>query len=813
MSIAELTAEELYRSFDHEGLAFETTDDLESIEGLLGQPRAVAAIEFGIDIEREGYNIFAFGPDGTGKHSAVRHILERRAARRPVPPDLCYVHNFAEPHRPQLLRLPAGSGQRLRRAMKHLVEELGGVLRAALESEEYQTRRQLLEDRFEERQAKALSQLGEEAQLAGLALVRTPVGLIVAPQQGEEVMDPEKLAELPAAEQQRIHDLIEAFKDKLQKLMLQFPRWKRETREQLRQLDLEVSRFALEPLMDDIREEFAELPEVLAYLEAVEADIVDKAHRQDEAEQPMQELMKAMSGTPKAEPKFALRYQVNVLVDHGDTEGAPVIYEDNPTYPNLVGRIEHIPQMGAMITDFSLIKAGALHRANGGYLLLDAVKLLTHPYAWDGLKRMLRAHEIRIESLAEALSLLPTYSLEPQPTPLDLKITLLGNARLYALVSQADPDFAELFKVAADFAEQLDWDGDNLELYARLIAKLAQEKELRPFDRQAVARLAEHGARTLGDGRKLSLFMGKMLDLMREADYWAGEADRAVAAAEDVQRAIDARIFRSDRIRHRIQEQMLRETVLVDTTGSATGQVNGLAVLQIGDFAFGRPSRITARVRLGKGEVIDIEREVELSGPLHSKGVLILAGFLGARFAAERPLSLSASLVFEQSYGGIDGDSASSAELYALLSAIADVPIKQSLAVTGSVNQHGQVQAIGGVNEKIEGFFDLCSARGLTGEQGVLVPSSNVQHLMLRQDVVTAVAAGRFHIYPVATIDQGIEQLTGLPAGERDEHGDYPPDSLNRRVEDRLSELSRAAQRFSSPAAPESPAAEIQDDR
>ena len=800
MRTSELTPDELRRTCDPEELPFETTDDLEALEGLLGQPRAVAAIEFGSSIEREGYNIFAFGPDGTGKHSAVRQILERRAARRPVPPDLCYVHNFEESQRPRLLELPAGKGRDLCEAMEHLVEELRTVLRTALESEEYQTRRQLLEDRFEERQAAALTQLGKEAEEAGLALVRTPVGLIVAPQQGEEVLGPDKLAELPAEEQERIHQLVESFKEKLQKLMRQFPRWKRESREQLRRLDLEVSRFALAPLLDEIREEFAELPEVLAYLQAVEKDIVQSSHRLDGGgEAPMQELMKAMSGEAKPEPSFARRYRVNVLVDHRGAEGAPVVYEDHPTYANLVGRVEHVPQMGAMITDFSLIKAGALHRANGGYLLVDAVKLLTHPYAWDGLKRMLRAQEIRIESLAEALSLFPTYSLEPQPTPLDLKLTLLGEPRLYVLLCQLDPDFAELFKVAADFAEQLDWDSGNLELYARLIARLARDKELRPFDRSAVARLAEHGARTLGDGRKLSLYMGKMLDLMREADFWAGEADRAVASSEDVQRAIDARIFRSDRIRQRMQEQMLRETVLVDTAGSAVGQVNGLSVLQIGDFAFGRPSRITARVRLGKGEVIDIEREVELSGPLHSKGVLILGGFLGARFASERPLSLSASLVFEQSYGGIDGDSASSAELYALLSAIAGAPIKQSLAVTGSVNQHGRVQAIGGVNEKIEGFFDLCAARGLTGDQGVLVPSSNVQHLMLRDDVVAAVAAGRFHVHAVETIDQGIELLTGLPAGERDERGDYPPDSLNRRVEDRLHELAQAAQSFASP--------------
>jgi predicted ATP-dependent protease len=799
MSIQELTPDRLRRVCDLAELAFETTSDLEELQGLLGQPRAVAAVEFGVGIERDGYNIFAFGPDGTGKYSAVRQILEERAAQRPVPPDLCYVHNFAEPHRPQLLAVPAGRARLLRQAMEHLVEELPGVLRAALESEEYQTRRQLLEEQFEERQAKALSQLGEEAQEAGLGLMRTPVGLIFAPQQGGEVLAPDKLAELPATEQQRIQELVEGFKEKLQKLMRQFRRWKRKTSEKLRWLNLEVSRFALEPLIDDLREQFADLPIVLTYLEAVEADIVENTHRLDDAKAPMQELMKSLSGKARPEPSFTSNYRVNVLVDNGDAKGAPVVYEDNPTHLSLVGRVEHIPQMGAMVTDFTLIKAGALHRANGGYLLLDAANLLRHPYAWDGLKRTLRAHEIKIESLAEALSLFTTYSLEPEPTPLDLKITLLGDPMLYTMLCNLDSDFGELFKVAADFGEQLDWNPENLGLYARLIAKLARDKELRPFDRQAVGRLVEQGARSLGDGRKMSLFMGRVLDLMREADYWANEADHKVVTAADVQQAIDARIFRSDRIRHRIQEAMLRETVLVDTTGDAVGQVNGLSVLQIGDFAFGKPSRITAGVRLGKGEVIDIEREVELSGPLHSKGVLILSGFLGARFAAERPLSLSASLVFEQSYGGIDGDSASSAELYALLSAIAELPLKQSLAVTGSVNQLGQVQAIGGVNEKIEGFFDLCSARGLTGDQGVLVPSANVQHLMLREEVVEAVAASLFHVYPVATIDEGIELLTGLEAGRRDEQGLFPEDTVNRRVEDRLGELARAVQRFSSP--------------
>jgi predicted ATP-dependent protease len=453
-----------------------------------------------------------------------------------------------------------------------------------------------------------------------------------------------------------------------------------------------------------------------------------------------------------------------------------------------------------MVTDFTLIKPGALHSANGGYLLLDALKLLQHPYAWEGLKRTLRAGRIKIEALAEALSLISTYSLQPGATDLSVKIVLLGSPNVYYLLSQVDPDFRELFKVAADFAEELDWTPENAALYASLIAKLAREKQLKPFEREAVARVIERGARDVSDSRKLSLYMGRVLDLMREADHWATRSEHKQVTRADVDRAIEARVFRSDRLRDRIQEQIRRGTVLLDTEGSRVGQVNGLSVYQLNDFSFGRPSRITARVRLGKGEVVDIEREVELSGPLHSKGVLILSGFLGARFGVQRPLSLSASLVFEQSYGGIDGDSASSAELYALLSAIAELPLRQSLAVTGSVNQQGGVQPIGGANEKIEGFFDICAARGLTGEQGVLIPATNVEHLMLRRDVREAVREGQFHIYPVTTIDEGIELLTGVPAGERDASGVFPEESGNGRVEKRLADSARLAREFASPS-------------
>jgi lon-related putative ATP-dependent protease len=477
-----------------------------------------------------------------------------------------------------------------------------------------------------------------------------------------------------------------------------------------------------------------------------------------------------------------------------------VVYEDNPTYQNLVGRAEYMAQLGALSTDFGLIRAGALHQANGGYLILDAARVLSQAYAWEGLKRTLRSGEIRIESLGQALSLISTASLEPEPIPLNVKVVLVGERLLYYLLSQHDSEFNELFKVAADFEEQADRSPANDLLYAQLIGRLARQEKLLPFDRGGVARVIEQSARFTGDAEKLSLHNRTLSDLLREADYWARKAGGNVVAAGDVQRAIDAQVYRASRVRERFREEILRGFLLIDTEGAKVGQVNGLSVVQPGRFAFGHPSRITARVRLGRGEVVDIEREVELSGPIHSKGVLILSAFLGARYVSDRPFSLSASLVFEQSYSGVEGDSASSAELYALLSALAETPIKQSLAVTGSVNQRGEVQAIGGVNEKIEGFFDLCQARGLTGEQGVLIPASNVKNLMLRRDVVEAVEAGKFHVYPVETIDQGIALLTGEEAGERDGEGNFPEGSVNQRVEDRLIALAEKRRAFGQPS-------------
>jgi lon-related putative ATP-dependent protease len=536
---------------------------------------------------------------------------------------------------------------------------------------------------------------------------------------------------------------------------------------------------------------------VLAYLAEVEHDVIDGADRflpgsDDEAPEALRRVLH-----PHGDEARFRRYAVNVMVDHAAARGAPVISEDNPIHPNLIGRIEHVAELGALLTDFTLIRPGALHRGNGGYLLLDALKLLQQPLAWEGLKRALRTHEIRIESLGEALGLASTVSLEPEPIPLEIKVVLLGDRPLYYLLAAHDPEFGDLFKVMADFEQDIARSPDADVAYARLIAGLVRRHGLRPFDRGAVARAIEYASRLASDGAKLSLHTRSISDLLHEAERCAIEAGRSIATAGDVQAAIDAQLHRADRIHERMLEAVGRGTVLIETGGEVVGQINGLSVVELGDRAFGHPTRITARARVGDGRVIDIEREVELGGPIHSKGVLILSGLLGARYAEHVPLSLSATIVFEQSYGGVEGDSASAAELCALLSAIAELPVKQSLAVTGSINQHGALQAIGGVNEKIEGFFDVCKLRGLTGEQGVVIPRSNAQHLMLRKDVVAAVADGKFHVHAVATADEALELVTGRVAGIRDHDGRFPVGSIHALVEARLLRFADDVRRFS----------------
>lgn len=786
-AIKPLNAQQLFTRCDPKQFKFKTTDELAELTEVVGQKRAVEAICFGIGIERDGYNLFAMGPSGSGKHTIVRRFLDQQAVKEPPPTDWCYVHNFAQPSKPRALKLPRGKAAEFARDMERLVEDLRSAIPAAFETDEYRARRQEIEQEFAERQEREFETIRQRAEPQKIALIRTPAGLAFAPTERGEVMKPEHFEKLPAAERERIEKAIAELQDAVAKVVHQVPKWRRETQRKIKELNRDVTRVAVNSLIEELKRDYADIAGVPEYLDAVQRDVIENA---DDFRHPSEGEKPSFLGVPlpvgELQEAALRRYRVNVLIDNSATQGAPVIYEDNPTHANLVGRIEHQQQMGALVTDFTLIKAGALHRANGGYLLLDALKLLQQPYAWEGLKRALRAREVRIESLGQALSLVSTTSLEPEPIPLDVKVVLVGERLLYYLLHAYDPEFADLFKVEADFEDDTARDAQSHLLYARLIATVAKQENLLAFDRAAVARLIEHGSRLAGDAEKLSLQMRELTDLARESDFWARREKRQVVTPADVQQAIDAQERRADRVRARLQEQILRETLLIDTAGEKIGQVNGLSVLQLGGFAFGTPTRITARVRYGGGRVVDIERETKLGGPIHSKGVLILSGFLAGRYVPDQPLSLAASLVFEQSYGGVEGDSASSAELYALLSALAELPIQQSFAVTGSVNQHGDVQAIGGVNEKIEGFFDICKARGLTGRRGVLIPASNVKHLMLRADVRDAAATGKFQIYAVSHIDEGIEILTGVPAGKRGKDGKFPKDTVNFRVEQRL---------------------------
>jgi len=796
-----LQPDALYSRCDPGNFSFRTTDELEELENSLGQNRAIEALQFGIAIGCRGYNMFALGPPGSGKHTMVRRYLEEAAASAPVPADWAYVNNFAEPHKPNALEFPPGRAHGFRDEMERLIRDMRDAIPSLFESDDYRARREALEEEFKSRQEAAFGELQETAQKAGLGLIRTPMGIAFAPVHDGEVMNPDEFRKLPAEQQEKTKADIADLEKRLQEIMRKAQQWEREHREKVRHLNQEMAERVVGHLIDEVKQKVADLPAAVAWVEEVRADIVENAQQflpqpPTEGGQGPEGGPPAHGGRPGAPPPFFRRYQVNVVVDRTECQAAPVIYEDHPTQPNLIGRIEHIAQFGALVTDFNLIKAGALLQANGGFLILDALKVLTQPYAWEELKRALRASEARIEGLAETLGFSATVSLQPEPIPLDVKVVLVGDRQIYYLLAQADPEFSEMFKVAVDFDDVVDRSENTMSDYARMIATMARRDRLSPLDAGAVARVIEHASRLVSDSEKLSARMRLIVDLLHESHFIAGTDGETLIGARHVQKAIDAQTRRADRIRERVHEQITRGTVLIDTDGESVGQLNGLSVLQVGGFAFGQPSRVTARVRLGKGEVVDIEREANLGGPLHSKGVLILSGYLGELFAREKPLALAASLVFEQSYGGVDGDSASSTELYALLSALSGVPIRQCFAVTGSVNQHGHVQAIGGVNEKIEGFFDICAARGLTGNQGVLIPESNVKHLMLRADIVEAARAGRFRIFPVATIDQGIEILTGVPAGQRGADGEFPPDTINGKVQATLDGFADKARAF-----------------
>ena len=793
----QLTPSELRRTCRPADLPFETTSEappLASAGGVVGQERAVEALRFGVGIRSQGYNLFASGPPGVGKQTLLQQYLREHAAGQPVPSDWCYLHDFAAPERPRALHLPAGVGGRLQTDLDHAVGELRVAMRAAFESEEYRTRKRQLIDAFKERQQRSLTEIQERARLRDVAVVETDTGLVVAPLGDGGVLEPEKFQALRKDQQERVQAEMTRVGGELHELLRNFHGWAKEHHEAVVALDKDMATATARRILDGVRKRYQEFPAVLEHLARLELDVIDSADEflegpPEGVEAAFQRAMHRDHGAASFR-----RYRVNLLVDRGQLHGAPVIYEDNPTYANLVGRIEHESQFGSLLTNFTLIRAGALHRAIGGHLILDAVKVLQQPLAWDALKRTIRSGEIRIESLGQALGLVATTSLEPAPIPLgDTKIVLCGERTLYYLLAALDHDFLELFKVLVDFEETMERRPEAEAVYARLVAALVTKEGLRAFDRGAVARVIDQAARGAGDAEKLSVQMRGMVDLLREASHWAGEAGRDTVLADDVQRALDAQLVRAGRVQEHLQEAVRRGDILLSTAGQSVGQVNGLTVFQLGEHTFGHPARITARVRLGKGDLIDIEREVDLGGPIHSKGVLILGGYLGSRYARQLPLALSATLVFEQSYSAVEGDSASLAELCALLSALSEVPVQQGLALTGSVNQMGQVQSIGAVNEKIEGFFDICKQRGLTGDQGVLIPKSNVKNLMLRADVVAACAEGRFQIHAIEHVDDAIALLTGKPAGERDDTGKFPDGSVNALVETRMASFLRSA--------------------
>ena len=771
--------------------SFLTTDQLPECSEVLGQERALEAVRFGIRIRDDRYNIYVLGPPGLGKRTVVRQLLEPQAVEDCPPPDWCYLNNFDESERPRMLSLPPGRGRALREDMSRWIDDLNTTIPATLASDAHRHRIQEVESEIDQRHQKEFQELTKRALQQQLQLLRTPGGFMLAPLRDGVVVSPEEFEKLPAEDKHRIDQAVESLQGELRRLIEQIPDMRKEARDRIRKLNREAASVAVSHLISRLKQQYGDLPEVITFLEKVEKDVVERV---EEFEVSDESSNSPFPTTRRTDQSFG-EYEVNLLVDNGGLTGAPVIYEDHPTYHNLFGRIEHETQMGTLLTDFRLISAGALHRANGGYLILDAWRLLSQPFAWDALKRSLSSRHIKIEPLGEVLSLVSTVSLQPEPIPLDVKIILLGDRELYYLLMQFDPDFAELFKVAADFDEQMPVNAENCRRYATFLGTLARRESHRPLTRDAVARLIEHSARLAGDREKLSLKMRAMTDLLREADYWAEQSGANAIANTHVDTAIEKQVYRADRLRQRIQEEIIRGSILIDTEHAVIGQVNGLSVIDLGNFAFGQPSRITATARVGKGEIVDIEREVKLGGAFHSKGVLILTSWLSSHYAIDEPLALSASLVFEQSYGHVDGDSATVAELVALLSAIARIPVRQDLAVTGSLNQHGVVQVIGGVNEKIEGFFDVCRARGLSGSQGVLIPMANAKHLMLRSDIVAAAEAGQFHIYPISTIDQALTLLTGIPAGNSTDDQPFIEGTTHDRIARKLQDWARAARR------------------
>lgn len=803
MAITKLTSEQLYRKCDAAKFDFTTTADLEERLSALGQDRAICAVELGINIKSRGYNLFCLGPEGTGKTSLVKRILEKEGKLRPTPDDWAYVYNFDEPHKPLAINFPAGAAAGFAKDMEEFAYAMEHDLPEAVKNELYEEQLSIIREKYQEKRNDYVKVLQKKAKGKKVSLLHMPMGVVVAPMKNGEIISPDVFDTLSDDEKNEIMADLNAMQEEIAQHQDDAPGWEEKQTEEIKKLQEKLVKDAIKKPINDIKQKYRGNKKVAEYLKAVQNYILenipsfvpnyDQDSKPQTEEEPMAGLLSQLKNQQE-EDKYS-KFKVNVVVKNVPDSGAPIVLLDHPTQGNLVGKVERIQQFGALITDFTLIKGGALHRANGGFLLIDARKLLLQPYSWDSLKRALASKEIKIEAPSEDTSF-STISLDPQPIPLDVKVVMTGDAELYDLLSERDPDFSDYFKVEADFGMIIDRTDENEVEYAKLIGSLTKKKNLRSLNKQAVARVIEYSSRLADDSEKLTAHVSSIGDLLKEADYWARKSKASQIGKNHVDQAIKSQIYRSDRVNRAMLEQIDKGTILLDVKGERVGQINGLVVYNFTRNSFGKPTRITTQVRLGRGEFINIEREVAMSGPIHSKGVLILQALIANRFAKRSPLSLSASIVFEQSYGGVDGDSASSTEYYCMLSAIANLPIKQSLAVTGSINQFGEIQPIGGVNEKIEGFFEVCKYNGLTGKQGVIIPRTNVVNLMLREDVLEAVENGQFSIYAIDDVDDGIELLTGIPAGKADRRGRFPKGSVNYMVQQSLEEYYRDYVKF-----------------
>ena len=782
-----IPADKLRWNCDPELLGFETTSELPEFNDAIGQKRALRSIEFGLEVDGPGFNIYISGETGTGKASTIASILNKRAKSEPKPNDWVYVNNFKDSDSAISLDLPAGLGSELSADMKELIEAFRKDIPKALESSEYENRRSELLESYQSATNELFQELEKVSEKLGFSLQRTVSGLVIVPQKSGRNYTQEEYEALNEKKRLKLEKQGKELTERLNDVLRQVREQEKSTKEALSQADRDIGMSCLGHRLDPMREKYSDLAKVITYLESVQEDILNTL--EDFKPQSTQPQIPGIK-MPRQEPTFD-RYQVNLLVDNKSCDGAPVIFESNPTYNNLFGRIEHVMQYGGVaVTDFTMIRPGALHRANGGYLVINAREVLMNPFVWDSLKRCIRNHEIRIEDVLEQYRFMTMVSLKPEPVRMQVKIVMIGTPWIYYLLFHLDPDYRKFFKVKAEFDSRIARTPEIMHDYSLFVASHCRSEGLLPFHKSGVAALLEHTARMADDQGKLSSQFMEIADFIRETSFWASKTGRTIISGDDVRAAAEESLYRVNRIEERIQEMYNDGIIMVDTSGAVVGQINGLSVIDLGDHSFGRPTRITASVYTGQDGMVNIEREVKLSGPIHDKGVLILTGYLGGTFAAERSLSLSASICFEQSYNGIEGDSASSTELYALLSALSGVPIKQGIAVTGSVNQRGKIQAIGGVNQKIEGFFEVCRSQGMTGKQGVMIPKSNERHLMLHERVIEAVNAEKFHIWSVETIEQGIEILTGVKAGQREKNGKFSKGSVYQLVDDRLQEMA-----------------------